>query len=136
MTYEEAVDDIQSVLKNAWDATGHKMFFESVRDQRETDNSAWATSTIRHGAGTQDSLGGVGHRSFLRSGVLIVQIFTHVGNGLQESYQLAKVITDAFEGKSSPNGVWFRRVRINEIGKDGMFQQLNVAIEFEYNEVK
>lgn len=136
MTYEEAVDEIQTMLINAWIPTGHKIFFESVREQRENDNSAWAASTIRHTSGNQESLGGIGNRSFLRQGVMIVQVFTPVGNGLQESYQLAKVITDAFEGKSSPLGVWFRRVRISEIGKDGMFQQLNVVLEFEYNEVK
>ncbi len=136
MTFEEAIDEMQTMLFAAWTPTGHKLFWESVRDQRETDNTAWAASVIRHATGSQDSLGGIGNRSFLRQGVMIVQVFTPVGNGLQESYQLAKVITDAFEGKSSPLGVWFRRVRINEIGKDGMFQQLNVIIEFEYNEVK
>lgn len=136
MTYEQAVDDIQTMLLNAWIVTGHKLFWESVRDQRETDNSPWASSTIRHTTASQDNLGGIGNMSFLRQGFVIVQVFTPVGNGLQESYQLAKVITDAFEGKSSPLGVWFRRIRINEIGKDGMFQQLNVIIEFEYNEVK
>jgi hypothetical protein len=136
MTFEEAVDDIQAMLTTAWSATGHMIFYESVREQREDDNTAWAASVIRHAGGSQRTIGGLGYRQFARTGVLIVQIFTPIGNGLQESYQLAKVVTDAFEGKSSPLGVWFRKVAIREVGKDGMFQQLNVTVEFEYNEVK
>lgn len=136
MTYEEAVDEIQLMLLMAWTPTGHKLFFESVRDQRETDNTAWAVSVIRHGTARQATLGGEGNRLFERIGIVIVQVFTPVGKGLQESYRLARVVAEAFEGRSSPGGVWFRNVGINELGKDGMFQQLNVTAEFQYHETK
>lgn len=136
MTYEEAIDDMQKMVLDAWGPTGHEIFWESVEADRETDDTAWAISNIRHVSGRQENLGGIGNRSFLRTGIIFLQIFTRVGNGLQESYQLAKVMADAFEGRSSPNGVWFRNVRINEVGKDGTFSQTTVTIEFQYNEVK
>lgn len=136
LTFEQAVDDMQAMVLATWTPTGHKLFWESVEDSREIDDTAWAVSTIRHVAGRQKTLGGVGNRAFQRTGIIFLQIFTRVGNGLHESYQLAKVMSDAFEGKSSLNGVWFRNVRINEAGKDGAFSQSNVTVEFQYNEVK
>ena len=136
LSFEQAVDDMQAMVLAAWTPTGHKIFWEAVEADRETDDTAWAVSTIRHVAGRQETLGGIGNRAFQRTGIIFLQIFTRVGNGLQESYQLAKVMADGFEGKSSPNGVWFRNVRINEAGKDGTFSQTNVTIEFQYNERK
>lgn len=135
LTYKQAVDEILSILKAAWDPTGHKMFYENTRDQRETDMSPWATVIVRHAAGQQDTLGGVGNRQFLRSGIVLVTINIPSTSGLSEAYNLAKVVTDAFEGSSS-SGVWFRNVRINELGREGSFFQTNVVIEFEYYETK
>ena len=126
LTYAQAFDEINIMLKEVWDPTGHQLFYEDVRDQKSTDKSPWATVVVRHAAGQQDTLGGRGNRSFLRLGVLIVPINTPSGSGLSEAY----------EGASSPNGVWFRNVRINELGRDGTFYQTNVLVDFEYHETK
>ena len=136
LTFAQANDDILALLKAAWDPTGHEMFYEDIREQRETDQTPWAQVVVRHAAGQQDTLGGIGNRSFLRLGVVIVTINTPSGSGLSTAYALAKVVADAYEGVSSPNGVWFRNVRINELGRDGTFFQTNVLIDFEYTEIK
>lgn len=136
LTFAQANDDILALLKAAWDPTGHEMFYDDIRDQRETDQTPWAQVVVRHAAGQQDTLGGVGNRSFLRLGVVIVTINTPSGSGLSIAYALAKVVADAYEGVSSPNGVWFRNVRINELGRDGTFYRTNVLIDFEYSEMK
>lgn len=136
LTFAQANDDILALLKAAWDPTGHEMFYDDIREQRETDQTPWAQVVVRHAAGQQDTLGGVGNRSFLRLGVVIVTINTPSGSGLSTAYTLAKVVADAYEGVSSPNGVWFRNVRINELGRDGTFYRTNVLIDFEYGEMK
>lgn len=136
LTFAQANDDILALLKAAWDPTGHEMFYDDIREQRETDQTPWAQVVVRHAAGQQDTLGGVGNRSFLRLGVVIVTINTPSGSGLSIAYALAKVVADAYEGVSSPNGVWFRNVRINELGRDGTFYRTNVLIDFEYSEMK
>ncbi len=136
LTFAQANDDILALLKAAWDPTGHEMFYDDIRDQRETDQTPWAQVVVRHAAGQQDTLGGIGNRSFLRLGVVIVTINTPSGSGLSTAYALAKVVADAYEGVSSPNGVWFRNVRINELGRDGTFYRTNVLIDFEYSEMK
>ena len=136
LTFTQAADDILKLLKAVWDPTGYTLFYEDTRDQRDEDQSPWAVVVVRHAAGQQDSLGGVGNRSFLRLGVVIVTIHTPSGSGLSTAYALAKVVADAYEGVSSQNGVWFRNVRINELGRDGSFFQTNVLIDFEYTEIK
>lgn len=136
LTFAQANDDILALLKAAWDPTGHEMFYDDIREQRETDQTPWAQVVVRHAAGQQDTLGGVGNRGFLRLGVVIVTINTPSGSGLSTAYALAKVVADAYEGVSSPNGVWFRNVRINELGRDGTFYRTNVLIDFEYSEMK
>lgn len=137
MTYEEATDQILDMFKGAWDPTGYKAFYEQLRDQRDTSEDPYAVVFIRHSSGFQANLGGIGNRKFLRNGFIQVVIHTPSVFGLSSRYQLAKVVSDAYEGQSSQNGgVWFRRVRINEAGREGMFYMLNVFADFEYYETK
>lgn len=113
------------------------MHYEDVYKPRSKDEKPWAAVTLKHASGFQSTLSGVtGSKTFKRLGLLTTQIFVPTGKGLQEAYDLAKVISDAFEGTSTPGGVWFTNVRLNEVGRDGEFFQLNVIIEFSYDEIK
>jgi len=136
MTFGEAVDDINAMMLAAWTPTGHQLHWDNVRDQRDQSDNPWAVFVIRHATGQQDTLGGIGNRNFVRTGTAIATIFTPSGNGLSSSYALAKVVADAYEGQTSVNGVWFRNVRMQEIGRESQFYQINVLIDFEYNETK
>lgn len=137
LTYQQARDEIFALFKTAWDTTGYSVHYQDVRRQRDTDNEPWAVVTLQHSSGFQATLSGVsGSRTFARLGFITVQIFTPSGKGLQESYDLCKVVSDAFEGATTPGGVWFRNVRLNEVGRDGEFYQLNVIAEFRYDEIK
>lgn len=137
LTHQQARDEIFDVLKAAWDTTGYLIHWEEVRKQRSKQEAPWAVATFQHTTGFQSTLSGVvGSRTFTRLGFLTVQVFTPNGKGLQDAYDLAKVVSDAFEGTATPGGVWFRNVRLNEVGRDGEFFQLNVVVEFRYDEVK
>lgn len=136
MTFEQAIDDMQAIITQACSTKNIKVFYEGVAEDRESDNSPFVRVFIRHTGGGQRTLGGKGNRDFGRSGYIMAQIHAPIGNGLQESHQLAKVVVDAFEGNASDNGVWFRRVRVNEVGKDGMFMVTHVLIDFDYTETK
>lgn len=137
LTYAEARDEIFAVFKTAWDTTGYPAHYQDVRKRRSRDEEPWAVVTLNHSSGFQATLSGAsGSRTFARLGFVTVQIFTPSGKGLQESYDLCKVVSDAFEGVSTPGGVWFRNVRLNEVGRDGEFHQLNVIAEFRYDEIK
>lgn len=137
LTYGEAVDEITTIFKTAWDTTGHKAFYESVKLSRNSNSDPWAVVTLRHAAGFQATLANnEGARTYRRQGDLTIQIFIKIGKGLQEFYNLAKVVSDAYEGSTSPGGVWFRNIRINEVGRDGEFHHNNVKLDFEYDEIK
>ncbi len=146
-TYEEARDDILKLFKDAWDAAVlanpttiapiADVIFDDI-SQKPTDGElAWARVALRHDRGAQGSLADdVGNTRWDRFGTLFVQIFTVVGEGLVLSYQIAKILSDAYEGKTTPLAVWFRNVSIREIGPDGEWFQVNWSVDFEYEEVK
>lgn len=136
LTFAEARDEIYTVFKTAWDPTGYSVFYEDVAKDRDTRNTPWAVLTLRHATGFQATLSMPGTRVFRREGILTVQVFTPVGKGLQDYYGLAKVVVDAYEGHSTPGGVWFRDTRIAEVGRDGKFFQSNVLTNFQYDEIK
>ena len=137
LTYEQAVTDMSTMFKTAWDTTGHVVHWEDVKIQRDTGDNPYARFVIRHAGPVRgSSLGGVGRRLFNRSGIIIISLFVPIGKGLSTSLALAKLVGDVYEGNHSPNGVWFRDVSIPEIGRDGEFHQRNVIVEFEYDEIK
>lgn len=141
-TVQEAVDDILTIFKIAWDTTGHAVDYENVTPADgvvfpPTTADPWARVVIRHGPAVQSSLSGAfTTQRYTRVGVFIVQIFVTVGQGLSDGRSLAKIVTDAYEGVASPRQVWFRNVRANEIGSDGDWFQINVLVDFTYDEVR
>lgn len=136
LTFEMANDDIQKMITEAWSTTGFKMFYESVKEEQDSGTEPFIRVWVRHTSGAQRTLAGGEGRLFGRSGFVRVEVYSRITKGLQESYQLAKVVADAYEGKSSDNGVWFRRVRITEMGKDGIFNRVDVIADFDYHETK
>jgi hypothetical protein len=136
-TFTEARDDILTLFKTAWDTTGYTVVYDDLPGDIPDTSTPWARVTVRHQTGRQQTLvNDVGQRKFLREGVIIIQIFIPSGEGLSLIDSLAKIVADAFEGKSTTSGVWFRNVRLNEIGADGNWFNANVLIDFEYNELK
>lgn len=97
----------------------------------------WAKASLVHLDSKQSSFGGpAGPRRFTRPGVVIVEIFAPLtlGNGVTLVEQLAIVAREAFEGVSTPSGVWFRGTRIRELANDRVWCKRLVTIEFSYDE--
>ena len=136
-TFEEARQEILTTFKTAWDTTGHPAYYENIREDLTSSVEPWARVTLRHVTGRNASItGGIGNQRFERTGNLMVQVFVPTGEGLTEGLTLAKVVADAFEGVSTASGVWFRNTRVNEIGSEGSWFQINVIVDFLYDEVK
>lgn len=141
LTRKEAIDEIGALFKAAWDTTGYgtRVKYDNVGTTSvpPADQVPWARVSLRHVTSRQASLAGAnGTRRFRRTGVLTVQVFEPPGRGLSGGTDLAKIVQDAFEGITSPGGVIFRDVAINEVGPDGDFYQTNVVAFFEYDEIK
>jgi len=136
-TFDAANDEILAFFATAWTPTGLLALYENVAGAKPTAQVSWAKVSLRHGGGRQSSLsGGLGTSRFDRTGIVTVQIFIPNGQGLSEGYELGKVVIDAFEGKATASHIWFRNAKITEVGPSDEWFQLNVTIEFSYDEIK
>jgi hypothetical protein len=136
LTHKQAVDSMLTLFKAAWDTTGYISIYPNVAGDKPLIAEPWARVNITHEDEAAGSLSGAtGTQRWTRSGFLSVQVFTPTGEGLSNGHALTKIVQDAFEGQTV-DGIWFRNVRVNEIGPDGDYYQINVLIDFTYDEIK
>ena len=134
MTTQEAIDAMCKVFLDVW-GTDNPIVWSDFNARPATQNTPWARVILRHVDGRQSSLaGGLGTQRYDSSGVLTAQIFTPVGRGQTECYSLATKVQNAFRGAKLD--VWFRNVRLNERGVSGSFNQIDVRMDFIYDEVR
>ena len=144
-TFDTARDEILGAFKTAWDAgaaaaAGYvpEVFYDGMGKASDPDPTvAWARTTIRHTGGRQSTLSqSAGRRHFEKTGIVTISIFAPlvVAKGLDVGEQLAKVAKGAFEGKATASGVWFRNVRVMEVGLDRSWYMINVLSDFRYDE--
>jgi hypothetical protein len=145
-TLSAARDAINAQFKTAWDAgtaplnagTPFAIYWDGAESTTlPPGDKTWARVTIRHNTGSQQTFGPTGGRSFNRLGVIIVQVFVPAQEGLTLADVLATIVRSAFEGKhaTADSGVWFHHARVNEVGPDGPWYQVNVLVEFVYEEL-
>lgn len=125
---------------SAWDATV-KMYWEGVPippGAGPTSDDVWLRASLQHSTGEQSSLAGEdGVRRWNRTGFISVQCFAPLASGsVQKATQLASVVRDALQGKQTTNCVWFRNPKINEIGEDRDWFNVNATIDFDYDELR
>lgn len=137
-----ARDDMLGLLNTAWLADSASqnltLYFPDKPEQPVPSGSlGYARAQVQHATGGQASLAGdSGTSRQEKSGVLTVQIFTQFGKGLSLNDQLVDIVENAYEGKATTSGIWFRNVRSTEIGKSGEWFQTNVLIDFEYDLIR
>lgn len=131
MTSQEAVDDMMRHVVAATPA-GIVLVWEDVPSDMPT--TAWVRPTVKHSSRAQGSLANHGgRRMFDATGLLSVQCFTLVGDGLSSARNLSDTYVRYLEGvRNSP--IWYRNIRALEIGKDGAFSQVLVLADFEYTD--
>lgn len=139
-TLIEARDDIFALIKTAWDSVGFadNMIWPDVSENIPiASGEPWARTTFNITDRRQASLHNDG--GLVRYGTIgftTIQIFTPIGDGQVQNITIGQTMLDGLEGKSTPNGVWFRNVRYNQVGASGDFLQANVITEFSFDEVK
>ncbi len=137
LTLAQARDEIFTMLKAGWDATGNTMSYPNLPFEIPIDETPWGRTMLSLTPFSKQTLSSInGVKRYTRYGILTVQLFTVSGTGLSSADNYAKIIQDTFEGKSSPNGVWFKNARSNDIGPDGVWYQTNILIDFEFDEIK
>lgn len=136
MNSNEARDQILGVFKDAWDDTGYPALYTDIPGGIPQEEGPWARALVRHVTGQQASLAGEsGARRWRETGIVIVQVFAPVGDGMVRVYELAQLVKNAFRDAKNLD-VWFRNTRIKEVGTSGSFEQINVTTDFIYDDVR
>jgi len=145
-TYSGAGDEIKSAFWQAWNSAEVSSLVGYIPDVRwpmveepaEPDPSKyWARLSVQTVFEEQTALAGSDtKRRYTASGLVFVQIFCPKSrsNSGEIGGKLAEIARNSFRGKSTPNNVWFRNVRINELLPENLFYRFNVVAEFEYDE--
>ena len=94
----------------------------------------WARLTVKHIRADRATLGSVACR-FRREGQTFVQVFIPIGGGTQTADILAESLVEAFENAAAIDNIWFRNVRMREVGPDGTFYQVNVELDFTFDRI-
>jgi len=145
-----AGDSIRKQLNDAWVALTPavvgstqpvRLEWDGVDTKTKRDpQKPFAAVFVKHLDGGQATFADpLGQRKFSRSGLVTVQVFQPLLNsgGLSLVQKLAIIARDAFEGKSTADGVWFQNVKLKDIGDDAKgWYQINVLASFTYDELK
>ncbi len=71
-------------------------------------------------------------------GIISVQSFAPLQ--WPDAYEVAEYVAimakRVYQGKASPNGMWFSNCRVIRIGPSGGWYQFNTIIDFQYNELR
>lgn len=141
-TYQEACDIINTIALSGWNKAvastpNTQIYFDDV-DEGNTPSASitnYCRVIIRHNDGFQSSLTGPleGKKCYTNTGVVTAQVSSKQGQGNSEARELANVIANEF--RLARERVWFRNVRINEIGSYGPYVRVNLLCDFTYDEV-
>lgn len=135
-------DTIYTTFKVAWDAQTPPIpvvvYGNDVRsDAPTTGSSPWVKAVVTFNDSSQATLGGIGARRFRRYGIFTAGVRTPVGDGQDAADAYMQALYDAFEGKeSAPDGVWFRRARQYDDGREGAWLLTTFLVEFEADVIK
>lgn len=99
------------------------------------DDTVWIRPSITFDGGGQESLGGadVATRR-VRSGTIIVQIFSQLGAGMVPGDTAANNILLAFEARSD-GPIRYTNCGLRDVGRDEPWWQVNFTAAFEYDVV-
>jgi hypothetical protein len=143
VTMATAVAEMETRFRNAWDP--RLADYPNQNFELPAHSVVWARWRCQHSTGNQASLANViGRRRWNRSGSIIVQVFTPLNASELSAYDTAEIVVGAYEGKTTPSGVWFRNVRVQEANRDingglqanvSLWQQRNVIADFLYDQI-
>lgn len=105
---------------------------EEVNTNTPTD-VVWIRPVINFNAGAQESIGGPNVATrHSDAGVIIIQVFSSLGLGLDQGDDAAQRLTSLFRAQSDA-GIRYYDVGVRDIGRDENWWQSNVSISFSFD---
>lgn len=132
-TETEALNEVYTQFMTQWGTTT-PYTFENEGFTPPTA-AAWVRLSVIELAGGQQTLGRVSNRKYLRENQAVLQIFTPKDTGKLRSQELVRLFRTIFEG-ARYSGLRFYDATWNTVGHDGVFDQVNAEVNFDYQEIK
>lgn len=144
-TFLQARKEVIDLIRDAWLANGTSsgvaLVFENAKGSapptgQDANGRAlpWARISVRNLAGEEETLGPIGAKRFLYSGLASLEIYTAIGDGMQVGDALAQVGVESMRGNSTASGVWFYQVGSSEVGLDGKHYRQDVVGRFRFED--
>lgn len=133
-TLDQAQQAINDRFVTEWGTTTPFSFTNETPASNDISTS-WVRLVSKLAVSGQRSLGQSGNRKYDRNGIIFAQVFSPINEGSSSGTALAKQIEDLYEGERF-NGVVGQDSIIRDIGPDGEWYQLQVEINFQYEEIK
>jgi hypothetical protein len=146
MSKLDLVNKVMGRFNTAWGTTGFPVSFtdvpltpalsDMIQGENGVELTPWARCTIRTAQRKQETFGANGNsgRIWLELGAVFIEIYSPTGQGLEQAYELAEIVKNAFEGVSEDTNIFYRDFCIVEAGAEGVFSHLNVTGQWEYRE--
>ena len=144
-TYEQAINDMFGLFLTAWSAGSTAIAgyippvrWPGVEVPTAPDRSKyWARISQKTSFETQSTLrNGDNGQRYTTRGTLYVQVFAPIATvgALANGRKLAELARNAYRGKHSVNGVWFRNAKIVEMPTEADWYALTVQVDYIYDE--
>jgi len=145
-TYEEAIDQMSAFFKVAWDANttaivGYvpEVFWPGVEKENAPDVAKYWARFTQEGVNEEQTTltGDAGCQRFTPEGLIVIQVFCPKLDSvsMENGRKLATVGKEAYRGKKTSGGIWFRNVKIKELTPEAKWNRFNVIAEYEYDEI-
>lgn len=136
-TAGEAVGDIGKMLVDFWgvDRISLPGKRRDLPSNSEVDD--FARLMINHTGGNQGSIssGYNGEKIWDVYGNFVIELYFPATGDVREYYDKAEAVKELYQGKRSPNDVWFRNCAVRDVNPYNSWYRLNVYCEFEYYKV-
>jgi hypothetical protein len=139
----QADKEMAALFRQAWEVTaGNTCDWPNMKSVEHDESDTWARWALDYVTGSQVTLGGTGTRKFSKQGLIYITVYSPLGAGLANARDASEIAIQAYEGKRTPNDVWFRRVRIESeghgqgTGKNKSWWTTLVVAEFTYEHLR
>lgn len=143
---EQAVEEMSTMLLEAWDAspltTLIPIVWGDVVQNRQgvpdplKNPSSFIHVQVLHEDARKVSLRGPAGSRFQQVGTIAAFLYVAGRKGGIHARPLISVAASAFQGKASPNGVWFRNTRTPDMGPQGTWYVVAMTTTFLYDLIR
>lgn len=125
----------EAIYQRLEDNIGGVAFTFENEDFDSSAHDEWVRLTIRTNARAQETLAPIGARRYFSNSSILVQCYTKIDQGRKAADDLARTITEIFEGVRF-SGVNCNNSITRESPPSGIWLQFVVEIEFTYDETR